>query len=981
MPEYLSPGVYVEEVETGAMAIEGVGTSTAAFLGQTERGSVQPRFVTSFAEFKRYFGGLTKYQKGQPLEGTNLAYAVDGFFRNGGSRCYVGRVSTATESGDAQLGAYTEKQPVVPETDAIEFDPRVTNTTVTETVTFEHAGIENDEPIEVQSVGVDGPWNGDTPNQFEARFADGGQGPKTLAPGESIPVDVTYAPKTGSPHSASVFVTHDGADPPARLRVSGSAQNAADAASLLTVPGEVDFGTIPKDTKHTESVTLVHDGLEGSDTIEIKNVEIKNESVDAYTITNKNTFSSTKKLTPGDRVTIEIEAKHDSADDATADLVIDSPTHGDTLEMRAKVVDPANTLGTSRTTVDFGEVVTGTSESTTITLRNMGSSSDKALDITGVSVGDDTTGISATLSKSPEIRLKPGESTSLALEFTPPDDSQQTTDITVTYQEANTNTDIDRIVSATGKGKKVDGNYQADPPAEADLAFDDVVVGESETRTVVISNDAVPGASTVDIQSIGLADDPASEYSIPDSLESSPQGQPLASLEAGDTLEIPVTVSPESPGLVDAILTVKYGSQPVNTDEWALTATGVESQLAFEAVGPGDWGGRVAVTVRNGAQTNSVFSVTVRYWSNAKPTAGSTGNPLEGMPDPDVEEIFSDLSTDPDSRNYYEQVINDGSNLVRVDRTGSERPANGTTVLVVPDDPDASKEIGLSDYQGSAQEPRGERTGLAGLSEIDDISIVSIPDEHSVDGLTGALVTHCETKADRIAVLQPPRGADPGDLPPGSAISEYAAIYYPYVKIIDPQTGVRKLVPPGGHVAGIYARSDAEHGVWKAPANETIRGVVDLEFPITKADQARLNPKGVNAIRSFPGRGIRVWGARTTSANPQWKYVNVRRLFLYIEESIDEGTQWAVFESNTEQLWARIRQSVRNFLTTVWRNGGLAGSNPEEAFYVKADRTTMTQTDIDNGKLIVEIGVAPVKPAEFVIFRITQWTEGVEGGS
>jgi phage tail sheath protein FI len=166
--------------------------------------------------------------------------------------------------------------------------------------------------------------------------------------------------------------------------------------------------------------------------------------------------------------------------------------------------------------------------------------------------------------------------------------------------------------------------------------------------------------------------------------------------------------------------------------------------------------------------------------------------------------------------------------------------------------------------------------------------------------------------------------------------------------------------------------------VHKAPANEVVRGATKLEFQITKGEQDLLNPRGVNVIRTFPGRGIRVWGARTTSTDPLWKYINIRRLFLYLEESIDKGTQWVVFEPNNEQLWARVKQTIVQFLTTVWRTGALMGTTPEEAFFVKVDRTTMTQDDIDNGRLIILIGVAPTKPAEFVIFRIAQFTAGAE---
>jgi phage tail sheath protein FI len=206
--------------------------------------------------------------------------------------------------------------------------------------------------------------------------------------------------------------------------------------------------------------------------------------------------------------------------------------------------------------------------------------------------------------------------------------------------------------------------------------------------------------------------------------------------------------------------------------------------------------------------------------------------------------------------------------------------------------------------------------------------------------------------------------------------SKYGAIYYPWVRVYDPETQKQELKPPCGHIAGIYARSDIERGVHKAPANEVVKGANDLEFTITKDEQGILNPRGINVIRKFPDRGIRVWGARTCILDPLWKYINVRRLFIYIEESIEEGTQWVVFEPNNEKLWARVVQTITQFLTRVWKDGMLMGTKPEQAFFVRCDRSTMTQDDIDNGRLICVIGIAPVKPAEFVIFRLAQWQGG-----
>jgi phage tail sheath protein FI len=201
-----------------------------------------------------------------------------------------------------------------------------------------------------------------------------------------------------------------------------------------------------------------------------------------------------------------------------------------------------------------------------------------------------------------------------------------------------------------------------------------------------------------------------------------------------------------------------------------------------------------------------------------------------------------------------------------------------------------------------------------------------------------------------------------------------AALYYPWVSIQDPVTRERLNVPPSGFVTGIYARNDIERGVSKAPANEVVTGAIGLETLVNKAQQEVLNPEGVNCIRLFENRGFRVWGARTLSSDPEWKYVNVMRYFVYLEHSIDRGTQWAVFENNGEALWANVRRTIEDFLFSEWRTGALLGSKPEQAFFVRVDRSTMSQNDLDNGRLVCIIGVAVVKPAEFVIFRIGQMT-------
>ncbi|HEY9206918.1 MAG TPA: phage tail sheath family protein [Candidatus Methanoperedens sp.] len=301
-------------------------------------------------------------------------------------------------------------------------------------------------------------------------------------------------------------------------------------------------------------------------------------------------------------------------------------------------------------------------------------------------------------------------------------------------------------------------------------------------------------------------------------------------------------------------------------------------------------------------------------------------------------------------------------------------PDNTSSYRIIP----TNSTMTVSDYVRADTDTPGKRAGLTAFSEIDEISNVYAPNAQVVRGLVDTIISHCEIHKDRFAIIDAAKGLEDINTitPRNDRDTQYAAFYYPWLKIIDPDTTSTCLIPPGGPIAGIYARSDTERGVHKAPANEAVRGITGLEFPITKAAQGILNPRGVNVIRAFPGRGILVWGARTLSSNSLWKYINVRRLFIYVEESIEKGTQWVVFEPNNERLWARVVATITQFLTGAWRDGALMGTKPEEAFFVKCDRTTMTQDDIDNGRLICVIGIAPVKPAEFVIFRIAQWAGG-----
>jgi phage tail sheath protein FI len=337
---------------------------------------------------------------------------------------------------------------------------------------------------------------------------------------------------------------------------------------------------------------------------------------------------------------------------------------------------------------------------------------------------------------------------------------------------------------------------------------------------------------------------------------------------------------------------------------------------------------------------------------------------------------------------YIVTKLNRESEIVAVEETTStlttQRPPLKPDTYEVKGN-GTLKALEVSDLQGDET----ARTGLAGLGAIDEITMISVPDmmilsEDEQEAVQLQMIAHCESRSDRMAIIDAPRDLDVQGILQWRAdrgyTSKFATVYYPWLEVMDPVENQPVLVPPSGHVAGVWARTDATRGVHKAPANEEIMGATGLSFPVTHADQGEMNRQGINCIRAFPGRGVRIWGARTMSTleDPEWRYINVRRLFNYVSESIMEGTQWAVFEPNDATLWTQLRIAVTNFLTRVWRDGALFGTTPGEAFFVKCDEETNPPDMVEAGRVTVEIGIAPVKPAEFVVFRISQFQVGAD---
>mgnify|MGYP002517336325 CR=1 FL=1 len=344
----------------------------------------------------------------------------------------------------------------------------------------------------------------------------------------------------------------------------------------------------------------------------------------------------------------------------------------------------------------------------------------------------------------------------------------------------------------------------------------------------------------------------------------------------------------------------------------------------------------------------------IRFSVHAAPAA-----PAPVLKDKDGKEIKQPAPAARSIVPFHEVGGTDGALLVALDG-GSD----GVTTSV-------SSDVYLGEDNGP-----GKRTGLQAFIENNNVSIMAIPGVTDAN-VQAALIAFCENKASCFAILDLPqelkRTNEVADFR-NMYDSTYAAAYHPWLEMFDAGSRRSAYFPPSGAIAGIYARVDTERGVHKAPANEIVRGCTGLSCSYNDAEQDILNPQGVNLIRAFTGRGIRVWGARTISSNGLWKYINVRRLFIYIEQSIKSNTNWVVFEPNSEVLWNRVTRTIESFLATCWRDGALAGTTPEQAYYVECGPTTMTQDDIDNGRLICNIGIAPVKPAEFVVFRITQKT-------
>jgi phage tail sheath protein FI len=396
------------------------------------------------------------------------------------------------------------------------------------------------------------------------------------------------------------------------------------------------------------------------------------------------------------------------------------------------------------------------------------------------------------------------------------------------------------------------------------------------------------------------------------------------------------------------------------TDEQLKRAAKEFNDLRVAGSSEGEWGNQIRIKIDDeapapGAQARAdYFKLTVLY------------------KDKEVE-AFDNLTMDENKEDHVVKRIS--SKWIVVDDKGNTRPENGADTLAGGADGVA---LASADWAGA-------EGFINAFETVDDINIIAIPDAQGDHLVTQAASTYCQNRKDCFFVADTPTGLGATEVlkfrMDKGFNSSFAALYWPWIRMADPLSpaGKTKLVPPSGAVAGTYSHTDVVRGVHKAPAGieeGALNSAADVERFVTRGQQDTLNPVGVNVIRSIPGSGAVVWGARTLSRDPEWRYINVRRLFAFIEESIEEGTQWVVFEPNSPILWGRVKRNITAFLTRVWRDGALFGTTVDEAFFVKVDAENNPPEVIDAGQLIIEIGIAPVKPAEFVIIRISQKTLG-----
>ncbi len=1081
MPEYLAPGVYVEEIDTGTKPIEGVSTSTAGMLGVTERGPVNvPILITSYGEYIRWFGERLNIQDYSNPNDPHvyLPQGVEGFFLNGGKRVYVTRILDTEGAARAVFDLHDRGTSASDETVLLLPASEEDGTASSPLYVLDQAGLTAGTPPSRIRIGAGS----------DAEYRTLGAAPGTpnhvaldlpLSHGydAGVTVDDINIVSGPAPDSFTLFEAAEAGD--TSVVITASAVGDVAVNNLLSIGtqlnSELRFVRRVQQVDPTPHLRLTLDSalmLSYEASTAVSKLDPNPGGTDHI---NNNTLDASARV--GDSVVLLTPPRNDFTD--RGQLIIFDVSNNETRQARR-----IGSLHELSLTVGAYRPYPATSIVDGVTLTDNDAVATRAL-AADVAAGSNIIRLNnrVDLGKGKLLRIGVApdqEFVTIASELPNPSPGDAP-------PNAGNVVLSDPIGRSHSSGTVV--RLQATPLNLTNRPSTSLILNAAlGTRSLFVADGGTPPAATgyasgevIRITAGGEASYHALE-SAADPLDARPvelnepltrahaAGSPVAEREAqlivqaldagawGDRLR--VSVEDEESGLV-ARTPLAFVGGP--TQIRLASTAGVQRGTIIELINPitrapeGDLL-KVAnldratgnITLQSGglsaAQLNAIaglppitqwlvrsreFRLTVYLLRQSDPATPTRNTSVLDV------EMFRNLSMDSRHSRYVQNVIgttfssvpgttldddqkplrlsdrrSEGESLylrvrdaaqslaepVRTTTLESVRLGSETLIDVLPDGRrraarhpldggnDSINTLTDAAYIGSDSNTPEERTGLHSLRNVEDISIVACPGRTSAQ-IQNALITHCELMRYRFAVLD-------GLRPPNDALAniqtqrqqydtKYAALYHPWLLVPDPfPANLSRIadypLPPSGHIVGIYARTDIERGVHKAPANEVVRGITGLQRTLNKGEQDILNPfpVNINVIRDFRtnNRGIRVFGGRVITSDPDWKYVNVRRLLIFIEASIDRGLQWVVFEPNAEPLWARVRRSISNFLTQVWRDGALEGTKVEEAYFVKCDRTTMTQTDIDNGRLIVIVGVAPVKPAEFVIIRIGLFT-------
>lgn len=935
MPEYLHPGVYVEETSYRGKPIQGVSTSTAGFVGAAYKGpEKKPVLVTSLGDFRRKYGDPVS-----PPEklGDYLGHAVKAFFENGGSRAYVVRVLAA----DATAASATIEQGTV-----LSLRSGTTVRGPTRTIPLNSL-----RQVEVGSVlhvftraTASDPFV-DT-RQLQVASYDALRNRVTVIAADEIPSGVTLEPANTYFLIATVpppIVPGAPTGPTFRARNRGTEGNriavlvrptdmppvALTTRTVLRLQPEVDTpaGPIGVGTGNLTLTSAALRRLRTGDTITVGTAApVAIAAIDAAELSFTIGAGTAANYGIG-AGTISLVSRRGTA--LVPPLVLGAIPAG-TFNLTAAIPSPEAACPHDVAAVLLPNDV----------IRLIQGANQVDLTVTGIRLSQEVAaGAHVTLAGGGVNVAQNGATVSVRLVDT-----------------SNANPDLARLIvdNATGFGVPTragspepiaitnGSDYEASVIRLVDPAINTLYVAKAAAAGQFSS--AVTVANWVSLESRQLAAD--TQLSVAVASTASFYSGATVELDTG-TVKYELTVDTVDPGTRKVRFTAGL---PLGANVYLDVPASPADRRAYLRTA------EIEIQVWEDEVVRETFSRLT--WNDDTATVAFRRHFANYLNDPEIGSKLVEvvqpippgtgLSNQPTTRNGRPRQLgngSDGSDLTAIDLIGADNGA-------------------------------GNRSGIEALSERTDISIVAVPGvvEESVQS---ALIGHCERLKYRFAVLDGKQGTPlVTDIQAhrNNYDTEYAAYYAPWLKTLDLTSGQTILIPPSGYAIGIYARTDNTVGVHKAPANEVVRNITDVEFPFTEGEQDVLNPIGVNLIRDLTPRGIRVWGARTISSDQEWKYVNVRRLFIFLEHSIDIGTQWVVFEPNSESLWARVTETITAFLIGVWKSGALMGTTPEQAFFVRCDRSTMSQDDIDNGRLICEIGVAPVMPAEFVIFRIGQFT-------